>query len=89
MGKAMRLQHAYEKIFISNGGPIDAAVLTNNEHDFENYDYYFSPEAMRIAGDLVIASGGVPCSRPRADSVNLTVGHSGYLARLAREEDKS
>lgn len=88
-GKAMSLQNEYAAIFLSSGGPRDALVLTSSALDFENenWDYYFSPGAMRIAGDLVIARGGTPCDRPDRDRVNLAVGDVNSLARLLREED--
>jgi hypothetical protein len=72
--KAVKLQNDYSRIFVKNHGPKDALVFTDQEHNDQHYDYYFSPGAMRIAGPLILASGGVPCVRPDRNQVTLAVG---------------
>ncbi len=80
--KAIRLQNDYSRIFVKNRGPNDALVFTDREHNREHYDYYFSPGAMRIAGPLVLASGGVPCERPDRSQVTLAVGKIHAVERV-------
>lgn len=86
-GKAIRLQNDYSRIFVKNRGPNDALVFTDQEHNQQHYDYYFSPGAMRIAGPLVLASGGIPCSRPDRKQVTLAVGKIHSVERVLPQKD--
>ncbi len=85
--KAIKLQNEYSRIFVKNRGPKDALVFTDQEHNEQHYDYYFSPGAMRIAGPLVLASGGVPCARPDRKQVTLAVGSIHSADRVLPKKD--
>ena len=88
-GKGWKLQSAFETIFLANGGPPDAAMFTNDV-DVDSVIYYFSPGALRIAGNLLTSYGAVPCSRPVRDSVALLVGEQSALDALpAPKPDRS
>ena len=86
-GKAIRLQNDYSRIFVKNRGPNDALVFTDQEHNQQHYDYYFSPGAMRIrrasGAGLRAAS---PCSRPDRKQVTLAVGKIHSVERCASPE---
>jgi hypothetical protein len=84
----MKMQHEYAEIFIKNGGPREALLLAHSDSQ-EFYDYYFSPEAARIAIALVLAHDGVPCSKPRRKDVRLAVGDVNSLNRMLPEEGNS
>ncbi len=53
------LQNAFATLFMTNGGPRDAAMFTDIDVG-ENSYFYFSPEATRIASALIAKYGGVP-----------------------------
>jgi hypothetical protein len=71
-GKPLRLQMEFTKIFIAKGSPVDAAMLSNRSGS-EN-DYYFTPEAFKIASNLIkwIRGGRMP--RP----LRPIIGRSGF-----------
>ena len=80
--KAVKLQNEYSRIFVKHRCPKEALVFTDREHNAQHYDYYFSPGAMRIAGPLVLSSGGVPCARPDRNQVTLAVGSIHCVERV-------
>jgi hypothetical protein len=87
--QAVKLQHEYSKIYAKNRAPKDALVFTDQEHRNQHYDYYFSPGAMRIAGELILASGGVPCPRPDREQVTLTVGSIHSVDQVLPKKDST
>jgi hypothetical protein len=88
-GKAVSMQDVFEKLFITNAAPADAAVFTNHDESFDNHYYYFSPGAARIAYGLIQAYSGNECSAPLRGEVNLVVGHSQAPELLLRGPDNS
>ena len=55
-------------------------MFTNHDESFEDYFYYFSPGATRIAGALILSCSGFPCEPPTRQSVALLAGEtSKYL----------
>jgi hypothetical protein len=87
-GKAKSLQDAFEALFMANFTPKNAAMFTHHAEDFENYFYYFSPDAARIARNLIESHGGVKCPAPRlAPDVILLVGRSGSRETLLQAAD--
>jgi hypothetical protein len=64
-GKGQRLQDAFAAILIASGGKTwTAALFSQRSDDFENVFYYFSPDAMQIARDLIESYKATPCNRP-------------------------
>jgi hypothetical protein len=87
-GKAKTLQDAFEALFQANYAPKNAAMFTHHAEDFENYFYYFSPDAASIARNLIESYGGVKCPAPRlAPDVILLVGRSGSREILLQAAD--
>jgi len=88
-GKAKSLQDAFESLFMANFAPKNAAMFTHHAEDFENYFYYFSPDAARIARNLIESYGGVKCPAPRlAPDVILLVGRSGSRETLLASDSR-
>ena len=85
--KAVKLQNEYSRIFAKHRCPKDALVFTDRKHNDQHYDYYFSPSAMRIAGPLVLSSGGVTCARPARNQVTLAVGSIHSVDRVLPKQD--
>ena len=84
-GKASDLQKAFEVVFLKHAAPLDAALFSNYDENFENHFFYFSPDAFQIARPLIESLGGVACSAPMlSDDVHLLVGHSGAREALLR-----
>lgn len=72
-GKPMRLQMEFTKIFIAKGSPVDAAMLSNRS-GVEN-DYYFTPEAFKIASNLIQGYGAAECPDPLGPSLAVLVSN--------------
>jgi hypothetical protein len=68
------LQDAFLAILVSNGTPRDAALFGDRSDDFEQYFYYFSPGAYRIASKLIDSHRGVPCAKPSGKRLAFLVG---------------
>jgi hypothetical protein len=74
-GKSQQLINAFSDIFVANGRqPWGAAVFSQVTDDFDTVSYYFSPEAILIALNLIEFHGAVPCDSPAQASVRLAVG---------------
>ena len=87
-GKHITLQNAFATLFMTNGGPRDAAMFTDIDVG-ENSYFYFSPEATRIASALIAKYGGVQCSPPTHFGKALLVGNADAHFRLLKAEDRS
>ena len=75
-GKHIKLQDAFESLFLVAGAPRGAAMFANR--DMARGDWFcFSPGAMAIARALVLSNGGIECTSPRRGEVSLLVGHEG------------
>jgi hypothetical protein len=90
-GKMMQLQLEFGNVFTASG-PARRGAAMFGEHtpgrDFEHF--YFSPQAVTIARNIILAYGGVPCEQPVfSDEVNLCVGSSGDRERLLRAPENS
>ncbi len=88
-GKGQALQDAFAALFVANGGPVNAALFTNHDEDFQSCFYYFSSGAVQIAKHLIAQHAGVPCSAPTKDRVILVVGHAGIADTLLPALDNS
>ena len=75
-GKHMKLQDAFESLFLAAKGPRGAAMFANRDMVRGDW-FFFSPGAMVIARALVLSHGGIECASPRRGEVSLLVGHEG------------
>ena len=89
LGEAAKMQTEYTQIFVLSGSPKDALVLADLEPHDNYHHYYFSPGAMRIARQLILDHGGVPCSRPERKTIKLVVGDANSLDRLLPTEGRN
>jgi hypothetical protein len=74
--KGQTLIDSFGRLLIESGGRYDAGMYSQRSEDFEKMFYYFSPGAMEIAGTIVNAFGGVPCSAPSRGTANLCAGNA-------------
>jgi hypothetical protein len=79
-----RLQREFEAIFMTHGGPRDAAMFSNQD-PARDHEFYFSPGALRIAGDIIRRYGGAPCETPSQSEAALLVGEADARRLLARD----
>ena len=68
-GQHMKIQNAFESLFLAAGAPKGAAMFANRDMARGDW-FFFSPGAMSIAGALVLSYGGIECTSPRRDEVS-------------------
>ncbi|MGA9472150.1 MAG: hypothetical protein WBV36_06785 [Terriglobales bacterium] len=73
---ANSLQLAFEKIWMSEGAPRNAALFASHGSSHEDEFIYFSPAAVAIAKSVVDEFNGVSCSPPAHDGTILLIGHA-------------
>ena|ERR1700722_4706908 len=88
-GEAIVLQKSFELMFMSNASPKDAAMFTNQDEDFVNCQYYFSPGTVAFFSATIERYGGAPCPPPKRAEVKLIVGHAGAREALLPETGNS
>jgi hypothetical protein len=69
----MRIQEAFEAIFLASGGPRDAALFSRRERGGD-VTLLFSPSASRLCAGLVAGYAGSACARPSRKGTSLLVG---------------
>jgi hypothetical protein len=74
-GDGSRLQHAFSELFMIAAAPIEAGMFGSK--DVGRNDYFFSPEASRLAQSLILSFGGIFCDPPRRSDVIILVAHEG------------
>jgi len=72
----MELQKAFEKLFLANQWPKQAAMFANV--DSLAHHFYFSPGAVEIASDLISRYSGTECAKPEVTDLVLLVGNPGW-----------
>ncbi len=82
-GEHMRLQDAFEAIFMATLAQRDAAMFGRSLKAGGD-ELYFSPAASKVAESLIRSGGGVPCAPPPKDGTDLLVGHAGAHDALLR-----
>ncbi len=75
-GKHIRLQDAFEQVFLAAGRPKAAAMFQNDPSDDE-YGYYFSPEAARIFAATLGEFKASECDAPPRAKTSLLFGEEG------------
>ena len=65
--KALKLQNEFTALFITTGANTEAAMFCNRG-SCEN-DYYFRPDACRIAPVLIARLAGTECPTPSGSSL--------------------
>jgi hypothetical protein len=80
-GAPGRAEKHYRQLYAAAHGPKDAALFAN-ELAAEGIEYFFSPDACRLAEALLTEHGAVPCGQPDLDDVRLALGHRGVSERL-------
>jgi hypothetical protein len=75
-GRVKSLQEAFRFLFTVHVASKNAAMFGNGNEDLNHYFCYFSPDAVQIARIVIQTYGGVKCSAPMKDSVQLLVGHA-------------
>ena len=81
-GKHMKLQNDFAQLFMLSRGPSDAAMFTDMMNLGETDNFYFSPGAVRIAGNLIASYAGVKCDRPNRSGTALLVGNADAFSLL-------
>lgn len=79
--KDVKMQEAFEALFMANRAPADAAMFGASTPGNPNVDFYFSPGGAALASSLIASYGGTSCSRPTVP-VSLLVGHADASERL-------
>jgi len=72
----MSLQNEYTKLWLENRSPKDAVILCDQIPTL-NHDFYFSPNAVRIASELIERYSGEECPMPTTPSNMLLVAGDG------------
>jgi hypothetical protein len=72
-GKHVRLQRAFEPLFVRLGAPSEAGMFARWNGD--SFDYFFSPGAIEIAESIIRAYGGVECEPPKASTLSVVVAN--------------
>jgi hypothetical protein len=72
-GKHLALQNDFFEFFKLAGLPKGAAILSKHSEDLSQHFYYFTPQAAKIAKQVIEAYGGVLSERPKPP-VHLAVG---------------
>lgn len=85
-GAPGRLEKGFQQTYAAAHSPKEAALFSN-ELAAEGIEYYFSPEAGRIAEALLTQYGGSPCGPPAFDDVRLALGHRATGERLLAHHD--
>lgn len=73
------IQDRFEPIWFQCGGPVKAALFGQYDLRTKTTDFYFTPEAVQIAEDLVEEFGAIPCDRPDMSSLALLVGDQSII----------
>lgn len=60
----------------------DDVALFSNEIASEGIEYYLSPDASELAGELLATYAAVECEKPEDDIVRLALGPRGIDRRL-------
>ena len=74
-GKHIRLQDAFEQVFLTTVAPKEAAMF-ENDPSVDEYGYYFSPEAAEIFAATLDEFNASQCDAPPRAGTSLLVGHS-------------
>jgi hypothetical protein len=74
-GKHFKLQAAFEEAFMAALAPIEAAMF---EHDksYDEYRYYFSPDAVKFFSSALETYGATECNAPPRKDTSLLVANS-------------
>ena len=80
-GAPGRFEKQFRQLYAAAHAPADAALFSN-EIASEGIEYFLSPAASSLAGDLLQSFTSVPCDPPDADSVRLALGARGVEQRL-------
>lgn len=76
-GKVFSIQNEYEKIFMLNSAPKEAAIFASRYPNKENITtIYFSPEAARISKAILTLYKFQACDKPNKDEVALLIGNT-------------
>lgn len=75
------LELSFDALFMAAGCPTDMALFAAPSND-GSLEFYLSPEASILAGELVNAYGGQDCDQPRAEQVELVEGFRKAKQRL-------
>jgi hypothetical protein len=70
-GKGLELQDLFSVLFLSKGGPKDAAMFCSRSSQENNF--YFTPGAVNIAKELIARYRGVECPAPLGSALSLLV----------------
>ena len=73
------VEGAFAELWIARQMPNDAAMFAVRDHRARTNDFYFSPGAARVAGDLIVRYAGVECPRPEIAGLALVVGDQGAV----------
>ncbi len=75
-GKHIRLQNAFETLFLAMHTPTGAAMFSNLDVK-DDYSYYFSPPCAVFFAGVLSQFGASACTRPVPESVVFLAGDTG------------
>ena len=75
-GKQIRLQNAFETLFLARHTPTGAAMFGNLDVK-DDYSYYFSPPCAVFFAAVLSSFGAVECASPSRQSAVFLVGDAG------------
>lgn len=81
-GEHIKLQDAFEAVFMTTLAPRQAVMVDIPTGSFEFYDFGFSPGAIEIFRPILVQYGAEACHRPSRKDLGLLVGHSDVLDEL-------
>jgi hypothetical protein len=82
----IRLQSAFQEIFLAHRGPKDAGMFTNTRIEFPA-TYYLSPGAVRIAKQLAGRYSATECDAPKRSDLTILVARTD-LAEIPFADDR-
>ena len=78
----MHLEHSFASIFVHSGANRGAVLMTPSSGNHESCSFYFSPQAVVIANDLIAQYGGVPCQPTFLERWDFLAGDAGAAGLL-------
>jgi hypothetical protein len=71
----VEIQKQFQSLFDSSGSPKEMALFCDKEPFGISISLYFSPTTLTALESLIKAYSGIPCEKPKKDSMALLVGH--------------
>jgi hypothetical protein len=80
-GEGIKIRDQFVQMYNLLNVPIDTALFVDSK-PHEGMNFYFSPESIKFAKDIIDNYSGSPCDQPRADEVTLLIGYTKDIDHL-------